>query len=245
MDFFDFFNISERFLELINPFSADKILCIGEVMGFNERTRLIDFGCGYAEPLVLWAEKFGISGLGVDVREQACRRAQEKVTSRGLDKRLEIVCADGAKYEFKERSFDAATCIGASFIWNGYRPALQAMSKAIAPGRRLAIGEVFWRNDQIPANCSQVEAPTHTEFQLLEIAREEGFDFEYVVRSSQDDWDRYEAGNWRGLLYWLDENPDHPERQEVVDYLHKIQNEYLTFGRKQMGWAVFVLRQCR
>lgn len=49
---------------------------------------------------------------------------------------------------------------------------------------------------------------------------------------------RYEADNWYGLIRWLEENPEH---QEVIDHLHKTQDEYLRYIREYMGWAIYVL----
>lgn len=80
-----------------------------------------------------------------------------------------------------------------------------------------------------------------TEKELFDFSREEGFEIEYVLRSSTDDWDRYEADNWYGLVRWIEENPDHPELQEVIDHLHKVQDEYATFGREYFGWALYIL----
>jgi SAM-dependent methyltransferase len=202
---------------------------------------VIDFGCGYAEALVLWAEHFGIRGIGIDVREHACERARKKVSKRGMADRIEIVCGRGADYPFEERAFDAATCIGASFIWDGFRPTIRAMSRAIVPQGRLGVGEPYWLRDHIPPRYAAQEAAVHTESELLRIAREEGFDFEYVIRASHDDWDRYEADNWHGLIRWLEENPDHPEREEVLGHLRKQQDEYVTYGREYLGWAMYVL----
>ena len=59
--------------------------------------------------------------------------------------------------------------------------------------------------------------------------------------SRRDDWDRYEAGNWHGLVRWLEENPAHPERGTVIEHLHRVQDEYLAYGREYMGWAMYVL----
>jgi SAM-dependent methyltransferase len=202
---------------------------------------VIDFGCGYAEALVLWAERFGIAGVGIDIREHACERARQKVSERRLSDRIEIVCGKGADYPFQEGAFDAATCIGASFVWGGYRPTVQAMRRAIRSGGRLGIGEPYWLMDRMPPDYARRERSVHTEPELLQITREEGFDFEYVVRASHDDWDRYEADNWHGLIRWIEENPDHPQRAEVIEHLHKIQDEYLGVGREYLGWAMYVL----
>ena len=58
---------------------------------------------------------------------------------------------------------------------------------------------------------------------------------------SRDDWDRYESGNWVGLLRWIEENRNHPERQAVIDRLHNSQDEYFRYGRQYFGWAIYVL----
>lgn len=62
-----------------------------------------------------------------------------------------------------------------------------------------------------------------------------------ILRSSEEEWDRYESANWRGLLEWLDAHPAHPERREVLAHLHAIQEEYFTFGRRYLGWMLLAL----
>lgn len=241
MNFFDLVNISERYMELVNPSTPEKMVTLGKFLRLRDSSRVIDFGCGYAEALILWAEQFGIVGVGVDIRDHACDRARKKVSEKRLTDRIEIVCAHGADYSFQEGAFDAATCIGASFIWGGYRPTIRAMSRAIGRGGRLGIGEPYWLRDRVPPEYAGRETSVHSEYELLQITREEGFDFEYVVRASHDDWDRYEADNWHGLIRWIEENPDNPEHEEVIKHLRKIQDEYLNCGREYMGWAMYVL----
>ena len=241
MNFFDLVNISERYMELINPISPEKVTKIGRMAGLNENSRVIEFGAGYGEILTLWAENFGISGIGIDIRPHVCERARKKLNNKGLNNSIEIVCGKGAEYRFEKNSFDVAACIGSSFVWGGYRPTIQAMREAIKEGGKLIIGEPYWLKERVLIAYTRDECEIHTEHELLSIARKEGFDFEYVIRASHDDWDRYEADNWYGLLRWIEENTDHPERGEVISHLHKIQDEYLKYGREYMGWATYVL----
>jgi ubiquinone/menaquinone biosynthesis C-methylase UbiE len=140
MEFLDLMTISERYMELVNPSTPEKIINFGKYLRLHKSSRVIDFGCGYAESLVLWAKHYGIVGIGVDAREHACERAKRKVSEKGLSDRIKIICAKGEDYEFEEQAFDAATCIGASFIWGGYGPTICAMSRAICAGVRLGIG---------------------------------------------------------------------------------------------------------
>ncbi|MFC1572548.1 SAM-dependent methyltransferase [Candidatus Eisenbacteria bacterium] len=241
MNFFDLVDISERFMETINPSTPEKMLTVGRYLRLEQGNSVIDFGCGYAEALVQWAEHFGISGVGIDIRRKACERARTKVADRGLQDRIEIVCGKGAEYDLKGKAYDAAVCIGASFVWRGFRPTLQAMAKTVGPNARIAVGEPYWLSTNVPTEYAKKLHEFHSEARLLEIIREEGFDLEYLVRANHDDWDRYEAGNWYGLVRWLEENPDHPERADVLTHFRQQQDEYLRFGREFLGWAIYIL----
>lgn len=245
MEFLDLKDIAERDIELVNPISPEKILIIGRFAGMAAGKTLIDFGCGYAEPLVLWAENFGISGMGIDIRQAAVRRARVKIAERGLADRLQIVHGSGAEYTFEPHSFDFAACVGASFIWGGFRLALQVLRRAVRPAGKVIIGEPYWLRETVPPELAQAQSEIHSEPWLLRVTREEGFDIQYVVRASHDDWDRYEAGNWDGLLRWIEENPTHPERWQVIDHLHESQDEYFTYGREYFGWALYLLNPIR
>jgi SAM-dependent methyltransferase len=238
----DLKDIAERQMELVNPITPEKILQVGRLAGMAPGKQVIDFGSGYAEPLVLWAEAFDITGVGLELRHLACERARQKIVSRGMNARLEIVEGDAAQYRFELHSYDVAACVGASFIWNGYRPALKALKQAVRPQGRVIIGEPYWLTDHVPPELVIAQPELQPEFDLLRIANEEGYELVSLVRSSPDDWDTYEAGNWYGLVQWLEENPAHPERQDVLQHLHESQVEYFRYGRKYYGWALMVLR---
>ncbi len=241
MKFLDLKDISERHMELVNPTSPAKVLAAGEAAALKAGSRVVEFGCGYGEVLALWATHFGISGLGIELRPQACERARQKMAARALAERIEIVCADGAAHAVEAGAYDAAACVGASFIWGGFQPALEHMRPALRPGGRIVVGEPYWRQSQAPPEYARAEAAVHTEFELLQAIRAEGFELECVTHSSHDDWDRYVAGDWQGLVHWLAENPDHPERGEVIEHLRQSQEEYLRYGREYFGWALYVL----
>ena len=245
MNFLELKNISEAFMELVNPTSPEKIIKAGQVAGLKRGNKVIDFGCGFAEPLILWAERFGISGVGIDIRPYACERAKNKIMERGLSDRLEVVCGDAAHYVYPPHSFDLVSCIGATFIWGTFRDAVHAMKNAILPTGRLVIGEAYWLMDDIPVEFRSQQTEVTTEVELLQGARQEGFDFEYVLHSNHDEWVRYEADNWYALLRWIEDNPEHPERQQVIDHLHESQDEYARYGRMYLGWAIYILNQVR
>lgn len=242
MDFLALKDISERTMRLVNPTSPEKLLRAGELMNLQQRSRVIDFGAGFGELLALWSRRFGVSGVGIDVRPYACARARERLRELDLSERCEIVCGDAANYAFEPHAYDVASCVGASFIWGGYRAALAQMRQAIRPGGRLLLGEPYWRAAAVPPEFAREQTAVHTELELLTMTHAAGFELSYVLHSSTEEWDRYECDNWQGLLQWLQENPDHPEREEVQRHLYESQAEYLGFGREFLGWALYILQ---
>ncbi len=240
MNFLDLKDISERYMEIVNPSTAEKMIRAGQAAGLKTGDRVIDYGCGFGETLALWAEQFGIGGVGIDIRPYAAARAREKMVQLGYGDQIEIVCGNANAYTVGDHLFDAAACIGATFIWDGYRASIRAMKQVVKPGSHLILGEPYWRHTSLPSEFAAAE-PFLTEWQLLQITREEGYVIEAVLRSSEDDWDRYESGNWMGLVAWLEENPSHPSRSEVRKHLHESQAEYFRYGREHIGWAIFVL----
>jgi SAM-dependent methyltransferase len=233
-------DLSERYQEIANPVSPAKILRVGEMLGLEEGGRVIDLACGYGETLALWGERFGISGVGVEIRPQAVERARRKMRERGLESRVEIVQGDAAAYSFAPKTFDVAACIGATFIWKGFRGCLQALQLALKPGGRLAVGEGYFRMSLVdPSYAASERFPR--EHELLADIQAEGLDLFSLVRASRDDCDEYETRNWLGLVDWLRENPQHPNRMEVQAALRQWQEEYLRYGREFLGWAIYVL----
>ncbi len=243
MEFLELKNISERHLDLLNPTTPEKILAAGRVAGMGAGRRVIDFGCGYAEPLILWARAFNISGVGIDIRPFACEKARQKIAAQGLEERIQVVCANACEYAFEPHSYDIATCIGATFCWEGgFQEAIRSMKTAIPPRGSLIVGEVHWLTSNPPPEVKQLWPSFSTEYELLTMAHTEGLELTYVLHSNHDDWDHYESENLRGLADWLEENPAHAEREEVIRHLHESQEEYLRFEREFYGWALYVLK---
>ena len=80
MEFFDLMSISHRYMEILDPSTSEKVIKLGKLLKLKKGSRVIDFGYGCAEPLALWAEEFGISGIGIDISEDFCDRVRKKLT---------------------------------------------------------------------------------------------------------------------------------------------------------------------
>jgi cyclopropane fatty-acyl-phospholipid synthase-like methyltransferase len=202
-----------------------KLIALGKIMGLNANSQVIDFGCAKAKALILWARYFGISGIGIELGERFCREARDRIDQEGLADRLQIACHDGATYPFEPGAYDVACCIGASEIWGGFRPTLQALQRAIKPGGRglpggqIVIGEPTYTQRELPQELIDFEGEWHTEVELLDIIHEEGCELGHILRASSDDRDWYTAAwpyEWRRI--------------------------YLQHMRALHGWAIYLIR---
>jgi hypothetical protein len=66
---------------------------------------------------------------------------------------------------------------------------------------------------------------------------------EGLVASSEDDWDTYESLHWRALEGWLAANGDDPDAPRIRELHERYRDEYLSWGRELLGWAIFVGRK--
>ena len=76
-----FHEIAETYHRILNPFTEEQLMLLGEICHLNPSIKLLDLACGKAEMLCRWAQKYGLHGTGVDISsvflESAKNRANE------------------------------------------------------------------------------------------------------------------------------------------------------------------------
>jgi SAM-dependent methyltransferase len=99
--------------------------------------RLIDVGCGTGNGLLIFYERFGVGGVGVDVSGGMLRIAQAKLADRGLP--IELHCLDGQKLPFDDDAFDS----GISFEVLEHTPdparLLAELARVVKPGGTVVV----------------------------------------------------------------------------------------------------------
>ena len=229
--------------ELMNPTSPAKIRLLGERLGLEPDSHVIDIASGTCGPAILLAGTFGCRLTCVERAPEFVAAARERVAAAGLADRIEIVESDAESFELGR--YDAALCIGATFAYGGLVPTLERLRPA-AP--LLAVGEPYWRVWPLPPDpvAGEHERTDESEWlPLLEtVERFESTGVRVVsfIASSEDDWDRYESLHWLTLDEWLAANPDHPQAEEFRARGAAERARYLAWERAVMGWAIFVCR---
>jgi SAM-dependent methyltransferase len=227
--------------ELQNPTSAAKIRLLGERLGLGPDSHVLDIASGNGGPALILAETFGCRLTCVERAPEFVATARRRTAAAGLADRIEIVEADASTYELGR--YDAALCIGATFVYGGLVPTLERLRPA-AP--LLAVGEPYWRVWPLPAAGDGPRRTDEEEWlplrETVERAESAGVRVISVISSSEDDWDRYESLHWETLDDWLAANPEHPQADEFRERGAAQRARYLGWERAAMGWAIFVCR---
>jgi SAM-dependent methyltransferase len=236
-----YFAVAERDHELQNPTTPEKIALLGERLQLGPQSRVLDMACGKGGPALLLASAFGCRIVGVERAPEFAAAARERVVAAGLDQRFEIVEGDAAAYPLEPESFDAALCLGATFVWDGLDGTLAALAPAVRPGGHVAVGEPYWRSWPLPEGIDDLGylplAQTAARFAAAGLA------LVTLIASSEDDWDNYESQHWRALEEWLAANPDDPDAATIRERHHRDRDQYLRFQRELLGWAIFAARK--
>jgi SAM-dependent methyltransferase len=219
MDRWKYFGITHRDHLVCNPTSSAKLDELVALLPLRSGSRVLDIACGKAELLLRIADRYDASGVGVDISPYEVEAARQRVATRGTENRIEIVESDGARYDVEPGSFDLAMCIGATWIWGGYRGTIEALKKIVVPGGLIVIGEPFKmqepHEDYITAEPDFVPTlVTHAD--NVSIAQDAELTYLYALVSNQDDWDRYEGLQTRAAELYAMEHPDDPDVEELL-----------------------------
>jgi SAM-dependent methyltransferase len=236
-----YYAVAERDHELQNPTSAEKIRRLGVALRLGPQSRILDLACGKAGPATLLASEFGCHVIGIERSPEFVVEALARVEASALDGRVEIVAGDAAAYPIEAGAFDAALCLGASFVWHGLDGTLEALVAAVGPGGHVVVGEPFWRAWPLPEGIDDLGyLPLRETVRHFERA---GLALVAVIAASDDDWDHYESQHWSALEEWLAENPRHPDTPAIRERHEQAREAYLTHERALLGWAMFVGRK--
>lgn len=232
--------IIERNHDLQNPTSPEKIRLLGDYLRLTADSRVLDVGCGKCGPALILASTYGCHVVGVEKRVGFAGEARTRIAAQGLESRIEVHTADASQFQLEPGSWDAALCLGASFVWGTIGETAAALARSVRHGGYLAIGEPFWRRWPLPEG---VEAQDYVSLDAT-VARfqESGLVVTGIIGASEDDWDHYESLHWRAIEEWLAEHPEQPEADEIRANHLRYQSDYFRFQRALLGWAIFIGR---
>jgi SAM-dependent methyltransferase len=244
-----FHEIGEKNHQILNPFTQEKLMLLGEICRLEPGKRQLDLACGKGEMLCRWAERFGIQGTGVDISQVFLTAAQKRADELGVASQVEFILEDAASFEAEPDSYNIVSCIGANWIGGGTRGTLELIKQKglkQSPDSLILMGEIFWREEPSTEALAGMgvqrdEWAVGLEG-ILEIFEESGTHLVEMVLATDIDWDRYESKHWWAYERWMRENTDDPEFDEVMAFARDSRLNYFRFERPLCDWGVFVLR---
>jgi len=235
-----YYVVAERDHELQNPTSEEKLLLLGRRIRLGLESRVLDVASGRGGPAILLAREFGCTIEGIEIAPEFHAAAVERAASAGLAERASFRLADAAREELADGAYDAALCLGASFVYGGLAATLDALEPAVRPGGHVVVGEPYWRSWPLPEDYEDRHEPFTSLDGTVAIVESSELRVVTLIDASLDDWDRYETLHWRAVEEWLAENRDDPEAAEIRERGERWKRSYLRHGREHLGWAIFV-----
>ncbi len=205
-----FHEIASKYIRILNPFTEDQLMLLGEVCRLCPGMKQLDLACGKGEMVCRWAKKHGISGIGVDISSVFLDEAKKRAEELKVTEKVTFVQGDAGKYPQGVHDFDVVSCIGATWIGNGLIGTLELMKPALKPDGLLLVGEPYW-----------VEQPPEDAYAALDVGKDDyvsldgtlvrfessGVQLVEMVIADQYGWDRYEAPQWMAVDDFLRTNP--------------------------------------
>lgn len=247
MDIWKYYDITHKKHSDLNPMSKDKLNKLFLLLDLMPNSRVLDIGCGKGESLIRMVELFNISGVGVDLSPYFSKDCKENINKRVPSSDIKILEMDGAKYKpDKNETNDLSMCLGASWIYNGFKGTVKALKKMTKPGGFIIVGEPYWLkepDDEYLKMLGNKKEEFNSHYKNIDVGEKEGLYCVYTLVSNHDDWDHYETLQWLATMDYVTDNPDDQDNPELLKRVKKAKMEYLLYGRDTLGWAIYVFKR--
>jgi cyclopropane fatty-acyl-phospholipid synthase-like methyltransferase len=235
-----YFVVAESMHEIQNPTTREKLVLLGQRLGLGPDSRVLDIASGRGGPALLLAQEFGCHVRGIEIAPEFHAVAVGRAAAAGLAERIMFELGNGASASFEQETYDAALCLGASFVFGSLADTVDALAPAVRPGGYVSVGEPYWRRLPLPDDYENRRDPWTTLDGTVTIFETSGLPVVSVIASSGDDWDRYETLHWQSVERWLAANSADPDATEIRARHEHDKRTYLRHGREYLGWAIFV-----
>lgn len=244
MDIWKYFSVIHEYHGICDPMSTAKLDELIGLLDLNPGTTVLDIACGKGEILTRLAERYEISGVGVDLSPYFVADTESRLKERVPSAKIEILNMDAADYS-TDQLFDVAMCIGASWVYQGHKGTLSTLKPMTKPGGLILVGEPFWIKEPDEAYLAAENFTTDifgTHYENVVVGEDQGLVPLYTLVSNQDDWDHYETLKWYAADKYAREHPDDNDVKEISDRIADGRTNYLRWGRDTVGWSLYLFR---
>ena len=115
---------------------------LGQLLGLNGKSRVLDVACGAGASALFLAERFGCEVVGLDYSEQNVEQANREAAHRGLSARVRFQRADAESLPFPDASFDAVICECAFCTFPEKARVAREFARILSPGGRVGMSDL-------------------------------------------------------------------------------------------------------
>jgi cyclopropane fatty-acyl-phospholipid synthase-like methyltransferase len=178
--------------------SKERLESLLSLLHLGPNSTVLDIACGRGEFLIRLAELYRITGVGVDISPYFAKEAQTKAKQRVPNAPLVFLQLDAKNYKPPEGElFDLTSCIGATWIWNGYKGTLEALKSMTKRQGIVIVGEPYWLKPPDPEYLKwdnmKSEDFANSHYDNIKAAEALGLICMYTIVSTQQDFDHYET----------------------------------------------------
>ncbi len=247
MDMWKYYAVTHRDHDLLNPMHLGKMGELLEVLKLEAGARVVDIACGKGELLALLHERYGTNGCGVDISPYFIGEARERMKRRTPGAEMVFIESAGADWSASNSAlWDCSCCVGAEWVFGGYRQTLEALKQMTKAGGWIIAGAPHWRQPPPQEYLDAADIPADT-FQLHQenalLGEELGLSLCYSLLTNQDDWDLYQGLMWQAVETYSRENQDDPDLAEIRSTVRRERDLYLGWERECVGWAIYAYRR--
>ena len=178
-------------MRICNPMTGTNLGDTIAVVAPRDGDTVLDIACGHGELLVRLAERWSIDGIGVDRSPWVLVRAAKGAALRSLRGSLTWWLGDAAGLA-SDRTWDVVTCLGASWIWDGFAGTVEAMAARTKPGGRIAFGELQLNDGGDAAVDAEAYGVVLTREDQLAVLERHGIEPIAEIVTTRDSWDDYD-----------------------------------------------------
>jgi SAM-dependent methyltransferase len=182
-----YYIVAEREHEIQNPTSEEKLLLLGRRLRLGSESRVLDIASGRGGPALILAEAFGCRVDGIEIAPEFHAAAVERAQARGLSQLVSFGLGDALNEALPAGEYDAALCLGASFVYGSLADTVEALTPAVRPGGHVVVGEPFWRRLPLPDDYQDRADPWTTLADTVVIFETSGIPVVSVIASSEDE----------------------------------------------------------
>jgi ubiquinone/menaquinone biosynthesis C-methylase UbiE len=124
---------------------------LGEKLGLNEDSLVLDIACGPGASAIILSRLFGCKVIGIDLSEKNLNKAREFSRSLDLSDKLEFKLADAENLDFIDETFDAVVCECALCTFPNKKKSVSEMYRVLKNGGRVGITDVILEGELPPS----------------------------------------------------------------------------------------------